>query len=40
MVPGSREAFTKEMVRELRSLAKGKPLAADWLLYLYSARAE
>ena len=40
MVPGSRDAFTKEMVRELRSLAKGKPLAADWLLYLYSARAE
>ena len=40
MSPASREAFRTEMTRELRSLAKGKDLEAQWLLHLYSARPQ
>jgi len=40
MTPASRDAFHSEMRRELRALAGGDRLEADWVLHLYSARPQ
>ncbi len=40
MSAASRDAFMKEMKRELRAIAGGERLEARWLLHLYAARPQ